>query len=91
MTRPGSSSRQPIPASCAAVALVRVWFPVVIVVLACIGPAIGAAQQLPPAAGVQPLPYERLDSTLNRVVTIFETSGRSADAARRGGAGGALA
>ena len=84
MTRPGSSSRQPIPASCAAVALVRVWFPVVIVVLACIGPAIGAAQQLPPAAGVQPLPYERLDSTLNRVVTIFETSGRSADAARRG-------
>ena len=43
---------------------------------------MGMAQQLPPL-DVPPLPYERLDSTLNRVVAIFETSGRSGDAARR--------
>ena len=59
-----------------------VWLPVAIAVLACVGPAVGAAQQLQPA-DVPPLPYERLDSTLNRVVEIFETSGRSAVAARR--------
>ena len=78
-----SSPKGAVAAPCAGAAAVRVWFPVTIAVLACIGPATAPAQQLPPAGGVQPLPYERLDSTLNRIVTIFERSGRSAEAANR--------
>ena len=74
---------RPSPPPRVAAAGARVRFPVVVAVLACIGPAIGAAQQVPPPGGAQPLPYERLDSTLNRVVATFERSGRSAEAANR--------
>ena len=85
-TRPttslGSSSpKQALAALCAAMARVHLWFLLVVAVLLCVGPAIGTAQQLPPTGDIQPLPYERLDSILNRVVATFEGSGRTAEAA----------